>query len=290
MLLKFPRLTVSWRLWTCFWTDTFFYFQHFLIIAGALQIHGFLFMLCRNELHDPERLLVIWDAYEEWHKRPSAHGRRNDNTSILHILVCFSLYMGWLASVLMFLARLIPTTAFSYIGEIHVRFVRVRRLWHACFFFFTSFLFAFFSRVLWLLSPLTERRSSREMVIRVNPQLSSVVVFPFQKWNSYIDCDSVTFDCTDSTDLLSTVWMHLLRSCVSDVDIFPNFPFWRVLFLFMLGILQSRDPFFFSCLCLCTQILTVQSMYLLPYFYSTSKWVDIIVVCKYSDRISTPYH
>lgn len=177
--------------------------------------------------------------------RPSAHGRRNDNTSILHILVCFSLYMGWLASVLMFLARLIPTTAFSYMGEIHVRFVRVRWLWHACFFFFTSFLFAFFFRVLWLLSPLTERRSSREMVIRVNPQLCSVVFFPFQKWNSYIDCDSATFDCTDSTDLPSTVWMHLLHSCVSDVDIFPNFPFWRVLFLFVLGILQSRDPFFF---------------------------------------------
>lgn len=39
--------------------------------------------------------------------------------------------------------------------------------------------------------------------------------------------------------------MHLLHSYVSDVDIFPNFSFWRVLSLFMLGILQSRDLFFF---------------------------------------------
>lgn len=226
MLLKFPRLTVSWRLWTCFWTDTFFYFQHFLIIAGALQIHGFLFMLCRNELHDPERLLVIWDAYEEWHKRPSAHGRRNDNTSILHILVCFSLYMGWLASVLMFLARLIPTTAFSYMGEIHVRFVRVRWLWHACFFFFTSFLFAFFfPRALTAFSFDWTSFVSRNGDQGESTTLFCCFFFPFQKWNSYIDCDPATFDCTDSTDLPSRVWMHLLHSCVSDVDIFPNFPF-----------------------------------------------------------------
>lgn len=119
---------------------------------------------------------------------------------------------------------------------------------------------------------------------------NSVLFLPLPKMKQ-LYCDSATFDRTDSTDLPSTVWMHLLHSYVSDVDIFPNFSFWRVLSLFMLGILQSRDLFFFflSCLCRCTQILTVQSMYLLPYFYPTRKWVEIIVVCKYSDRISTPY-
>lgn len=67
--------------------------------------------------------------------------------------------------------------------------------------------------------------------------------------------------------------MHLLHSYVSDVDIFPNFPFWRVLFLFMLGILQSRDPFFFLSLAFAFVLRFSQfnpcTFY--HYFYPTSK-------------------
>lgn len=269
MLLKFPRLTVSWRLWTCFWIDNLFLFPTLSDIAGALQIHGFLFMLCRNELHDPERLLVIWDAYEEWHKRPFAHGRRNDNTSILHILVCFSLYMGWLASVLMFLARLIPTTAFSYTGEIHVRSVRVRWLWHACFFFFTSF-FLFF---LLSFSACFDCFPLWPDVVRLakwwSGWIHNSVLFVSPKMKQ-LYCDSATFDCADSTDLPSTVWMHILHSCVRDVDIFPNLPFWRVLFLFMLGILQSRDPFFSLSLSLAFAFVLRFSQFNPCTFYLTS--------------------
>ena len=74
------------------------------------------------------------------------------------------------------------------LGEIHVRFVRVRWLWHACFFFFTSFfLFSFcflFPRALTAFP-----FDWTSFVSRNGDQGESTILFCFflfQKWNSYI--------------------------------------------------------------------------------------------------------
>lgn len=161
--------------------------------------------------------------------------------------------------------------------------------------FFTSFslfLFAFLFRVLWLLS-LFDRTS---FVSRNGDQSDSTTLFcffffTFQKWNSYIvillpwvvpNLQIYLSQCKCIFCIPVSVMLIYIPTCHSEGFF---------LFLFMLGILQSRDPFSISlsCLCLCTQILTVQSMYFLPYLYPTGKCVEIIVVCKYSDRISTPY-
>lgn len=105
-------------------------------------------------------------------------------------------------------------------------------------------------------------------------------------------CDAAAFDSADSTDLPYATWLYLLHSCVSDVDIFPDFSFWKVAFFFMFGVLQSRDHSFsfsfFHCHCLLYSD-SHSSIHVSSTLPSDSKWAEIIAVCKYSDQIPTLY-
>ena len=230
-------------------------------IAGALHANPWISYAVSERTPWPrKRLLVIWDAYEEWHQNTFCHnGRGNDNTSILHILVCFSLYMGWLASVLMFLVLFQPISPGKFMFGLGKTVV-------TCFFFF--FFLLPFPRAL------TAFLLDRTSLIWNGDQGESATLVFFLKWNSYI---VILLPST-----VSTLQIYLAQcGCifcipVSVMLIYCPAPILEgIIPLHVWCVLQSRDLFFsllffffFHCLCLCTQILSsihVPSTLLLTY-------------------------